>query len=136
MQLRDTAQEVHGWRSWKSRGWSSTTAAAKSWTASPSRWMPARSSGCSARMAQARPPPALLPPDAGRVPSTAGASPPEPMYNRARLGMGYLSQESSVFRKLTVEKNILAILEALPQSRSLGRKLKRSERWERTERAI
>src|SRR5438876_971991 len=60
----------------------------------------------------------------------------EPMYKRARLGMGYLSQESSVFRKLTVEKNILAILEALPQSRSLGRKLKRSERWERTERAI
>ena len=60
----------------------------------------------------------------------------EPMYKRARLGMGYLSQESSVFRKLTVEKNILAILEALPQSRSLGRKLRRSERWERTERAI
>src|SRR5436190_3612394 len=60
----------------------------------------------------------------------------EPMYRRARLGMGYLSQESSVFRKLTVEKNILAILEALPQSRSLGRKLKRSERWERTEQAI
>jgi lipopolysaccharide export system ATP-binding protein len=60
----------------------------------------------------------------------------EPMYKRARLGMGYLSQESSVFRKLTVEKNILAILEALPQSRSLGRRLRRSERWERTERAI
>src|SRR5215831_19121719 len=37
-----------------------------------------------------------------------------PMYRRARLGMGYLSQESSVFRKLSVEQNILAILEALP----------------------
>ena len=34
-----------------------------------------------------------------------------PMYQRARLGMGYLSQETSVFRKLTVEQNILAILE-------------------------
>jgi lipopolysaccharide export system ATP-binding protein len=59
-----------------------------------------------------------------------------PMYRRARLGMGYLSQEPSVFRKLTVEQNILAILEALPVSRSLGRKLRRSERWERTERVI
>ncbi len=55
------------------------------------------------------------------------------MYQRARLGMGYLTQESSVFRKLTVEQNILAILEALPMSRSLGRKLKRTERWERTD---
>ena len=36
-----------------------------------------------------------------------------PMYQRARLGMGYLSQEPSVFRKLTVEENILAILETL-----------------------
>ena len=36
-----------------------------------------------------------------------------PMYQRARLGMGYLSQEPSVFRKLTVEENIQAILETL-----------------------
>ena len=43
-----------------------------------------------------------------------------PMFKRARLGMGYLSQEQSIFRKLTVEKNLLAILEALPRSRSLG----------------
>ncbi len=35
----------------------------------------------------------------------------EPMYKRARMGIGYLSQEASVFRKLTVEENILAILE-------------------------
>ena len=46
--------------------------------------------------------------------------------------MGYLSQEQSIFRKLTVEKNLLAILEALPRSRTLGRQLTRSERWERT----
>ena len=56
-----------------------------------------------------------------------------PMFQRARLGMGYLSQETSVFRKLSVEKNILAILEILPKSRALGRPLTRQERWERTE---
>lgn len=41
-----------------------------------------------------------------------------PMYQRARLGIGYLSQEPSIFRKLTVEENIMAILETLdiPQS--------------------
>jgi lipopolysaccharide export system ATP-binding protein len=59
-----------------------------------------------------------------------------PMYRRARLGMGYLSQEQSVFRKLTVEQNILAVLEMLPSSRSLGRALTRSERWDRTEQVI
>jgi len=59
-----------------------------------------------------------------------------PMYRRARLGMGYLSQEQSIFRKLTVEKNLLAILEALPRSRTLGRRLTRAERWERTEAAL
>jgi lipopolysaccharide export system ATP-binding protein len=36
-----------------------------------------------------------------------------PMYQRARLGIGYLPQEASVFRKLTVEENVLAILETL-----------------------
>src|SRR6516225_4728830 len=40
-----------------------------------------------------------------------------PMYRRARLGMGYLAQETSVFRKLNVEQNILAVLEALPRHR-------------------
>ena len=43
-------------------------------------------------------------------------------FKRARLGMGYLTQEQSIFRKLTVEKNLVAILEALPKSRSLGRR--------------
>ena len=36
-----------------------------------------------------------------------------PMYRRARMGMGYLSQEPSIFRRLTVEENIMAILETL-----------------------
>jgi len=39
------------------------------------------------------------------------------MFERARLGMGYLSQEPSIFRKLTVEDNIMAILETLPLSK-------------------
>ncbi len=40
-----------------------------------------------------------------------------PMYLRARLGLGYLPQEPSIFRKLTAEQNILAILETRPISR-------------------
>ena len=39
-----------------------------------------------------------------------------PMHKRARLGIGYLTQEPSVFRKLTVEQNILAILETCKMS--------------------
>jgi lipopolysaccharide export system ATP-binding protein len=38
------------------------------------------------------------------------------MHKRARMGMGYLPQEESIFRKLTVEENILAVLETLPMS--------------------
>jgi lipopolysaccharide export system ATP-binding protein len=47
------------------------------------------------------------------------------MYKRARLGIGYLSQEASVFRKLTVEQNIMAILETVN-----GSKKSRRERLE------
>ncbi len=42
---------------------------------------------------------------------------PLPMYKRARMGMGYLSQEPSVFQRLTCEQNLLAILETLPIAR-------------------
>ncbi len=45
-----------------------------------------------------------------------------PMYQRARLGIGYLAQEPSIFRKLTVEENILAVLETLNLSRTERRK--------------
>jgi len=41
-----------------------------------------------------------------------------PMHRRARLGIGYLTQEPSIFRKLTVEQNILAILETCRMSRT------------------
>jgi lipopolysaccharide export system ATP-binding protein len=71
-------------------------------------------------------------PAGGRVLFAGRDVTPLPMYRRARLGMGYLSQETSVFRKLTVEQNILAILEAMPLCRSLGRRLNRRERWQRT----
>src|SRR3954464_791133 len=37
-----------------------------------------------------------------------------PMYQRARLGMGYLPQEASVFKQLSVEDNLMAILETMP----------------------
>ena len=48
------------------------------------------------------------------------------MHQRARLGVGYLPQEPSIFRRLTVEENILAVLEALPD-------LSQAERKQRTE---
>jgi lipopolysaccharide export system ATP-binding protein len=41
-----------------------------------------------------------------------------PMYMRARKGVGYLPQETSIFRKLTVRQNVMLILETLPMSRS------------------
>ena len=53
----------------------------------------------------------VLRPDAGRIFLEGEEVTDLPMYRRCRLGMGYLPQESSVFRKLTVEENLLAILE-------------------------
>jgi lipopolysaccharide export system ATP-binding protein len=59
----------------------------------------------------------LIRPDRGKVFLNGQDMTAFPMYLRARKGVGYLPQESSVFRKLTVEENILAILETLPMSR-------------------
>jgi lipopolysaccharide export system ATP-binding protein len=59
----------------------------------------------------------LIRPDAGGVFFKGWDVSRMPMYKRARMGIGYLPQEPSVFRKLTVEENILAILETLPVSR-------------------
>ncbi len=60
----------------------------------------------------------LLKPTGGRVYLDGEDITTYPMYMRARKGIGYLPQEPSVFRKLTVEQNILAILETLDLSAS------------------
>jgi lipopolysaccharide export system ATP-binding protein len=59
----------------------------------------------------------LVKPDAGQVLFAGQDVSNLPMYQRARLGMGYLSQEPSIFRKLSVADNIMAILETLDLSR-------------------
>ena len=59
----------------------------------------------------------LIPPQMGRILFDGEDITEMPMYRRARRGIGYLSQEPSVFRKLTVEDNIMAILETLPLSK-------------------
>jgi lipopolysaccharide export system ATP-binding protein len=55
----------------------------------------------------------LTAPDSGRVALDGGDVTDDPMYVRARKGIGYLPQEPSIFRGLTVEQNVLAILEML-----------------------
>ncbi len=56
----------------------------------------------------------LIRPDKGRVYLDQEDITRDPMYIRARKGIGYLPQESSIFKKLTVRQNITAILEVLP----------------------
>lgn len=53
----------------------------------------------------------LIKPNEGRIFLDQEEITPLPMYQRAKKGIGYLAQEASVFRKLTVEENILAVLE-------------------------
>ena len=53
----------------------------------------------------------LVKPDAGRILLDGRDITPLPMYRRAILGLGYLPQETSIFRGLTVEQNIMAVLE-------------------------
>ncbi|MDF1737530.1 MAG: LPS export ABC transporter ATP-binding protein [Verrucomicrobiales bacterium] len=55
----------------------------------------------------------LVPPNDGTVMFNGNDVTKMPMYKRARLGMGYLPQEESIFRKLTVEQNIMAVMETL-----------------------
>lgn len=59
----------------------------------------------------------LLQPHAGSIVLHGDDITNLPMYRRARLGIGYLSQEPSIFRRLTVWENVMAILETLPMSR-------------------
>jgi lipopolysaccharide export system ATP-binding protein len=65
----------------------------------------------------------LCQPDTGSIVLDGETITDLPMYKRARQGIGYLPQESSVFRRLSVEENILAILEMMPlsQQERLGR---------------
>jgi lipopolysaccharide export system ATP-binding protein len=58
----------------------------------------------------------LISPDSGRIVLDDEDITALPMYQRARRGISYLPQEPSVFRKLTVEENLMAILETLPLS--------------------
>jgi lipopolysaccharide export system ATP-binding protein len=70
----------------------------------------------------------LVTPDSGRVFLDSTDITDYPMYKRSQLGIGYLPQEVSVFRKLSVEDNVLAILE-------MG-KLSKSERLEKLEQLL
>ena len=70
----------------------------------------------------------LVRPDAGEVRLGGRDLTDLPMYKRARAGISYLPQEPSVFRKMTVEENLLAILETLD--------LTHSERQERADRLL
>ena len=63
----------------------------------------------------------LIRPDAGTVKLDGADLTRAPMYRRARQGIGYLAQEPSVFRKMSVEENIMAILETLPINREQRR---------------
>jgi lipopolysaccharide export system ATP-binding protein len=61
----------------------------------------------------------LVPPNGGQVLFNGNDVTTMPMYQRARLGMGYLPQEESIFRKLTVEENIMAVMETLDLPRKV-----------------
>jgi lipopolysaccharide export system ATP-binding protein len=63
----------------------------------------------------------LTTPDSGRVELDGNDVTDDPMYIRARKGIGYLPQEPSIFRGLTVEQNILAILETMDLDASARR---------------
>ncbi len=56
----------------------------------------------------------IIAPDEGQIIFDQEDITKKPIHERCRLGMGYLAQESSIFRKLTVQQNIMAILETLP----------------------
>ncbi len=67
----------------------------------------------------------LCQPDKGEITFKGESITNLPMYRRARKGIGYLPQESSVFRRLSVEHNVLAILEMLGYAR--GERMQRTE---------
>ena len=60
----------------------------------------------------------LIGADAGQITIDGEDVTPLPMYQRARLGMGYLPQEASIFRGMTVAENVLAVVELIEKDRS------------------
>ena len=60
----------------------------------------------------------MIRPDAGRVLLGEEEITRNPMFERARKGIGYLPQEASIFRKLTVRQNVMAVLETMSLTRS------------------
>ena len=70
----------------------------------------------------------VLRPDRGQIILDGRDIPRLPMYRRAQAGLGYLAQERSIFRKMTVEENLLAVMELMP--------LSKQERHERLERLL
>lgn len=73
----------------------------------------------------------LIPPDAGVVSFGGKDISNTPMHKRARLGMGYLPQEESIFRHLTVEQNLHAVLETRKRLSRKQRKIRTDELLER-----
>ncbi|MBI5710633.1 MAG: LPS export ABC transporter ATP-binding protein [Candidatus Eisenbacteria bacterium] len=60
----------------------------------------------------------LLRPNHGRIVLEGRDITNEPVYRRARMGLGYLAQEPSIFRRLTVRENVMAVLETMPMTRA------------------
>lgn len=69
----------------------------------------------------------LVAPDSGRVTLDGRDITREPMFTRARMGIGYLPQEPSVFRKLTVSENVMSILETMDFSSAAARRERHDE---------
>jgi lipopolysaccharide export system ATP-binding protein len=65
----------------------------------------------------------LIQPNQGKIYLESNDITSLPMYKRAQLGIGYLAQEASVFRKLTVEENIMAVLEMTNKSKKERREI-------------
>ena len=60
----------------------------------------------------------MIRPNTGRIFLGGSNVTYEPMYKRARMGIGYLSQEPSIFRGLSVENNLMSIIETMPMSKT------------------
>jgi lipopolysaccharide export system ATP-binding protein len=73
----------------------------------------------------------MIEPESGRITFAGEEVGHLPMYKRARRGMGYLSQEPSIFQRLTVEQNLLAILETMKDLKPMQRAAKATELMER-----